>query len=135
LVDNSDLGTGVDSLASRKIGHLLGRNLSHSCQSHRDLAKQLSHYLYFFSFYFLLDLLHKEEGRSAGKCHITSVTVSHHMIKSHEEYGKIVHRPCSSCTSSVQEINENSIEFSLSTGTWSRFKLPWLKSYILNVCT
>jgi len=41
--------------------------------------------------------------------------VSHHMIKSHEGCGKIVHRPCSSCISSVQEINENSIEFSLST--------------------
>jgi len=44
------------------------------------------------------------------------VSHSHsHMTKSHEEYGKIVHRPCSNCISSVQEINENSIEFSLST--------------------
>ena len=33
-----------------------------------DLAKQLSHYLYFFSFSFLLDLLHI---RSVGKCHVT----------------------------------------------------------------
>ena len=32
-------------------------------------------------------------------------------------------------TSSIQEINKNPIEFSLSTWTWSRFKLPWLKSY------
>jgi len=40
-------------------------------------------------------------------------------------YGKVVHRPCSSCI----ENNGNSIEFSLSTWTWSRFKLPWLKSY------
>ena len=53
-----------------------------------------------------------------------------HMIKSHEEYENIAHRPCS-CISSVQEINEGSIEFSLSTRTWSRFKLPWLKSYII----
>jgi len=74
LVDNSDLGTGVDSLASRKIGHLLGRNLSHSCQSHRDLAKQLSHYLYFFSFYFLLDLLHKEEVQES----VTSQVSQYH---------------------------------------------------------
>ena len=28
------------------------------------------------------------------------------------------------------DINENSIEFSLSTQTWSGFKLPQLKSYI-----
>ena len=74
MVDNSDLGTGVDSLASKKIGHLLGRNLSHSCQSHRDLAKQLSHYLYFFSFYFLLDLLHKEEVQES----VTSQVSQYH---------------------------------------------------------
>ena len=35
--------------------------------------------------------------------------------KSHDGYGKIVHRPCSSCISSVQEIEEDSIKFSLST--------------------
>ena len=53
---------------------------------------------------------------TAGKCHITSVTQSQsHNRKSHDECGKIVHRPCSSCISSVQEIEENSIEFSLST--------------------
>ena len=40
-----------------------------------------------------------------------------------------MHRPCSSCISSVQEINEDSIEFSLSTQTWSRFKLSWLEFY------
>jgi len=43
--------------------------------------------------------------------------MSYHMIKSHEEYGKIVHRLCSSCISSVQEINEDFIEFFLSTQT------------------
>ena len=35
-----------------------------------NLAKWLSHYLYFFSFLFLSDLLHI---RSVGKCYITSV--------------------------------------------------------------
>jgi len=48
--------------------------------------------------------------------------VSHHINRmsqvmshdgSHNEYGKIVHRPCSSCISSIQELNENSIEFFL----------------------
>jgi len=29
-------------------------------QKYHDLVKQLSYYLYFFSFLFLLDLLHKE---------------------------------------------------------------------------
>ena len=46
--------------------------------------------------------------------------------------GKVVHRPCS-CISSVQEIEKNSIEFSLSTQTWSGFKSPWLKSYISGI--
>jgi len=62
---------------------------------------------------------------SYDKCHM-----SHHMFKkSHDGYGKIVHRPCSSCISSVQEIEEDSIKFSLSAQTWSRFKLPWLEPY------
>jgi len=44
-----------------------------------------------------------------GKCHITSVTASHHMV-SRDRHGKEVHRPCSSYI----ESNRNSIEFSLS---------------------
>ena len=67
-----------------------------------DLAKRLSHYLYFFSFlffFFILDLLHR------GK--YGEVTVSHHMMshdESHDRHGKIVHRPCSSCISSVENL-------------------------------
>jgi len=58
-----------------------------------DLAKQLSHYLFFFLFFFSFGLtIHKKHGK-----------VSHHMTKLYEEHGKIVHRPCSSCISSVQE--------------------------------
>ena len=34
--------------------------------------------------------------------------------ESHDRRGEIVHRPCSSCISSVEKSNENSIEFSLS---------------------
>jgi len=57
------------------------------------------------------------------------------MTKSHEECGKIVHRPYSSCISSVQEINEDSIEFFLSTQTWrviksSQTKLLHGKDYV-----
>jgi len=63
-----------------------------------NLAKWLSHYLYFFSFSFsfILDLLHRRECRkvSCHKCHI--VTASHHMM-SHDRHGKVVHRLCSSC--------------------------------------
>jgi len=66
-----------------------------------NLAKWLSHYLYFFFFFFSFGLTtHKKCGKVS--CH-KGVTVSHHMIKSHEEHGKIVHRPCSSCISSVQK--------------------------------
>ena len=70
-------------------------NLGHQCH---DLAKWLSYYLYFFSFPFLLSWTYYTEG-SAGKCHITSVTQSHHMMshdRSHDRHGKEVHRPCSS---------------------------------------
>ena len=48
-----------------------------------------------------------------GKCHVTSftsyshmkwkVTGSHHMI-SHDECGKVVHRPYSSCISSIENL-------------------------------
>jgi len=33
---------------------------------------------------------------------------------SHDRHGKEVHRPCSSCISSIEKSNGNSIEFSLS---------------------
>ena len=52
-----------------------------------------------------------------GKCYIISVTQSqshdkksqhsHHMMshdKSHDRHGKAVHRPCSSCISSVENL-------------------------------
>jgi len=51
------------------------------------------------------------------------------MIESHDNHGKIMHRPYSRCISSVEEIDEGSIEFSLLTQTWSGFKLSQLKSY------
>jgi len=53
--------------------------------------------------------------------------VSCHMMSHNDGYGEIVHRPYSSCIS--KKSNRNSIEFSLSTWTWSRFKLSWLKPY------
>jgi len=77
--------------------------------------KQLSYYLYFFSFLFILDLLHRRKCRKVSRhSHMTgSHSVTSH-DESHDRHGKIVHRPCSSCISSVEKSNENSIEFSLS---------------------
>jgi len=49
--------------------------------------------------------------------------------KSHDGCVKMVHRLCSSCISSVQEVEEDSIKFFLSTWTWSRFKSSWLEPY------
>ena len=70
----------------------------HYFQCH-DLAKWLSHYLYLFSFSFYYTRM------STGKCHMTNITchkdISHEM-GSHDECGKVVHRSCSSCISSVQ---------------------------------
>jgi len=61
--------------------------------------------------------------------------MSHHMSgsygKSHDGCGKIVHRPCSSCISSVYEIDEDSIEFSLLTWTWRVIKSSQLSCYNL----
>ena len=82
-----------------------------------DFAKWLSHYLYFFSFFsFTLDLLYKRECRKVlcHKCHKVTViwqevTTSHHMMShdgSHDRHGKVVHRLCSSCISSVENLTE-----------------------------
>jgi len=44
-------------------------------------------------------------------CHISQCDIT--QMKSHDNCGKVVHRLCSNCISSVQEIHENSIEFFL----------------------
>jgi len=46
---------------------------------------------------------------SQDRCH----SVTSHKIKSHDNHGKVVHRPCSDCISSVQEIYKDSIKFFL----------------------
>jgi len=56
--------------------------------------------------------------------------VSCHITKSYEGCGKIVYKPCSSCISSVQEINKDSIEFSLSIQIRSGTKLSQLSLYM-----
>ena len=68
-------------------------------KTYHDLAKWLSHYLYFFSFLFLLFYLHRRECRKVShhKCHKCHIT-----MMSHDRHGKIVHRPCSSCISSTE---------------------------------
>ena len=122
------------------------------------LGKMAKLLFIFLFFSFLLSWTYYTEG-SAEKCYITSVTVTWQEVTmsccvtshdgSHDEYGKIMHRPYSSCISSIQEINKDfikfflstqirsrikcsplSLTFSLLTQTWSRLKLSWLKSYI-----
>ena len=46
-----------------------------------------------------------------SQCHRTDIT----QIKSHNNHRKVVHRPCSNYISSIQEMYEDSIEFSLSS--------------------
>ena len=75
------------------------------------MAKSLSIFLFFF-FSFLLPWTYYTE-ESVGKCHFTKcyivmvtwqeVTASYHMM-SHDRRGKIMHRPCSSCISSVENL-------------------------------
>ena len=64
------------------------------------MAKSLFIFLFFF---FSLGLTtHKKCGKvSHHKCH------SHMNGKSHDEFEKVVHRPCSSCISSVINIEWN----------------------------
>ena len=66
-----------------------------------------------------------------SQSHEMDITMSCHMTKSHEECGKIMDRPYSSCISSVQEMNEDSIEFFLSTWTWRVIKFSGLSHYSL----
>jgi len=101
----------------------------HRCH---DLAKQLSHYLFLFPY---LDLLHKEGVWESITWYVTGHRSKwYYMIESYDECGKVVHRPCSRYISSVQKLNENSIEFSLSTWTRSGTKSSWLHSYNRVIC-
>ena len=62
-----------------------------------------------FIFSFLLFSGLTTQGRSVGKCHMTNIThhksyvrtLQCHVMESHDECGRVVHRPCSSCISSV----------------------------------
>ena len=54
-------------------------------------------------------------------------------MESYDECGKIVHRPCSSCISSVQERNKDSIEFFLSTQIKSKIKYFLLSLILLSL--
>jgi len=63
------------------------------------------------------------------------VTVSHHMMShygSYDKCGKVVHRPCSSCISSVEKSNGNSIEFFLSIAKQRAvgFILAWSLAFL-----
>jgi len=98
----------------------------HQSRIHTRLERWLgktakSLFIFLFSFFFFWTYYIR---RSVRKYHITSVIVTwnkYHSIMSHDQvtWGcrKIVHRPCSSCISSIPEINENFIEFSLLTQT------------------
>jgi len=85
-----------------------------------DLAKQLSYYLYFFSFLFLFFYLGLTTQKEVRESVMSQVSHSHshmtgsHSVISHDRCGKEVHRPYSSCISSVEKSNGNFIKFSLS---------------------
>ena len=92
------------------------------------LGKMAKVIIYFsFSFLFLSGLT--TQGWSMRKYHITKchrvtglwVTVRWlHMTKSHGNHGKIVHRPCSSCISSIGNLTETPLSSScqLGLGVW-----------------
>ena len=87
-----------------------------------QMAKLLFTLLYFF-------FLTYYTRRSAGKSQVShNHMIGGHRVMSCDMCGKIVHRPCSSCLSSIQELNKNSIKFSLLTWTWSMVKSSQAKS-------
>ena len=65
--------TAKDNLFS----HCMPRRKASQATLCHELAKQLSYYLYLYSFSFGLTT----QGGSVGKCHITSVT--YHMLGNH----------------------------------------------------
>ena len=80
---------------------------------------ELSLFIFLFFFFYLrlttqrgvqesVTLSQSHDRKS--RCHITLMLHD----GSHDKCGKVVHRPCSSCISSVGKSNGNSIEFSLS---------------------
>jgi len=89
------------------------------------MAKMAKSFFIFLFFFFLFTFGLTTQGRSVGKYHMifymSHVRVMSH-DESHDEYRKVVYRPCSSCISTVQKLNKNSIEFSLSTQTRSVVK-------------
>ena len=97
------------------------------------MAKSLFIFLFFSFLFFSLFIWTYYTRKECRKVSHIIVTLGCNNVTSydglHDECGKTVHRPCSSCISGVQEINKNSIKFSLSTQTWSRFKLSWLEPY------
>jgi len=68
-----------------------------------NLAKWLSHYLFLFLFLFSFYLgLTTQKGVQES---VTSqVSHSHSHMMSHNRHGKVVHRSCSSCISSVENL-------------------------------
>jgi len=71
-----------------------------------DLAKWLSYYLYFFSSLWTWTYYTR---MSIGKCHMTNIThyshkLGYHKVISHNDHGKVVHRPYNSCISNVQKL-------------------------------
>ena len=56
---------------------------------------------------------------SYHKCHTVTVTASHHIMShdgSHDKCGKVVHRPCSSYISSVENLTGTSLSSSCQLG-------------------
>jgi len=67
-----------------------------------------------------------------GKYHMSQVGW-YYIVESYDKCGKVVYKLCSSCINNVQELNKNSIEFSLSTQTRSVVKLSQTKLLYLYI--
>ena len=66
---------------------------------------------------------------SYHKCHIVTVTASYHMTLhdgSHDRHRKVVHRPCSSCISSIENLTETLLSSLCQSLNKEQLALFWL---------
>jgi len=90
-----------------------------------EMAKSLFIFL-FFSLLFWTYYTRKKCRRVLHyKCYTSQLQVRWcHMIRSHDDHGKVVHRPCSSCISSVENL--------MATLSVTNFIWPYLHQFFGN---
>ena len=100
------------------------------CHDLAKTAKSLSIFLFFFFFFsFYLGLTTQKEVRESVMSQVSHKSQSHHMMshnESHDRHGKKVHRPCSSCISSVENLTQTLLSSLCQSLNEEQLALFWL---------